>query len=64
MVMMLPFVTGTLAVWFGLVGRRRPSVKFWLLTLVIFSAWCNYHKNTPLALYQLSAGKDLLTQPR
>jgi hypothetical protein len=50
MVMMLPFVTGTLAVWFGLVGRRRPCVTFWLLTLVIFAAWCNYHMTSPLAL--------------
>ncbi|MGN6458594.1 MAG: DUF5993 family protein [Achromobacter mucicolens] len=50
MVMMLPFVTGTLAVWFGLVGRRRPCVTFWLLTLVNFAAWFNYHMTSPLAL--------------
>lgn len=50
MVMMLPFVTGMLAVWFGLVGRRRPCVTFWLLTVVIFAAWCNYHMTSPLAL--------------
>jgi hypothetical protein len=50
MVMMLPFMTGTLAVWFGLVGRRRPCVTFWLLTLAIFAVWCRYHMTSPLAL--------------
>lgn len=50
MVMMLPFVTGTLAVWFGLTGRRRPCVTFWLLTLVLFAAWSQYHMTSPLAL--------------
>ncbi|MGN6660496.1 MAG: DUF5993 family protein [Achromobacter mucicolens] len=25
-------------------------MTFWLLTLVIFAAWCNYHMTSPLAL--------------
>ena len=32
MIMMLPFLTGLVAVWFGLLGKRRPCVAFWLIT--------------------------------
>ncbi|WP_179284189.1 MULTISPECIES: DUF5993 family protein [Alcaligenaceae] len=37
MVMLLPFLLGTLAVWFGLRGRRGASFTFWILTLVLFA---------------------------
>lgn len=50
MIMMLPFLTGLVAVWFGVLGRRRPCVTFWLLTLAIFGVWCQYHMTSPLAL--------------
>ena len=50
MVMMLPFLTGLIAVWFGMLRRRRPCVTFWLLTLALFAAWCQYHMTSPLAL--------------
>ena len=32
MVMMLPFLTGLVAVWFGMLGKRRPAVAFWIVT--------------------------------
>lgn len=38
MVMLLPFLLGTLAVWFGLRGRRSASFAFWILTLILFAA--------------------------
>ena len=38
MVMMLPFLTGLVAVWFGMLGKRRPAVAFWIVTLGIFAA--------------------------
>ena len=50
MIMMLPFLTGLFAVWFCVLGKRRPCVTFWLLTLVIFGVWCQYHMTSPLAL--------------
>lgn len=50
MIMMLPFLTGSVAVWFGVLGKRRPCVTFWLLTLALFAAWCHYHMTSPLAL--------------
>lgn len=50
MIMMLPFLTGSVAVCFGVLGKRRPCVTFWLLTLAIFAAWCHYHMTSPLAL--------------
>jgi len=50
MIMMLPFLTGLVAVWFGVAGKRRPCVTFWVLTLLIFAAWCQHHMTSPLAL--------------
>ncbi|MFC4273541.1 DUF5993 family protein [Achromobacter aloeverae] len=34
--MLLPFLLGTLAVWFGLRGRRSASFAFWILTVICF----------------------------
>lgn len=42
MVMMLLFLTGLVAVWFGMRGKRRPCVAFWLIALMIFAAECRY----------------------
>lgn len=50
MIMMLPFLTGLVAVWFGMLGKRRACVAFWLITLLVFAAWCQFHMNSPLAL--------------
>lgn len=50
MIMMLPFLTGLVAVWFGLLGKRRPCVAFWLITLGVFATWCQFHMTSPLAL--------------
>lgn len=50
MIMMLPFLTGLVAVWFGLLGKRRPCVAFWLITLAVFAASCQFHMTSPLAL--------------
>ncbi|WP_197424763.1 DUF5993 family protein [Bordetella sp. N] len=37
MIMLLPFLLGTLAIWLGLRGRRGGSFAFWILTLIIFA---------------------------
>lgn len=37
MIMLLPFLLGTLAIWLGLRGRRGASFAFWILTLVLFA---------------------------
>lgn len=50
MVMMLPFLTGAMSVWFGMRGRRQACLWFWLFTIVIFAAWCRFHMTDPLAL--------------
>lgn len=36
MLTLLPFLSGLLALWFGILGRRRPCVTFWVLTLALF----------------------------
>lgn len=50
MIMMLPFLTGVVSIWFGIQGRRRACLWFWLLTLAIFAAWCRFHMTDPLTL--------------
>jgi len=50
MVMMLPFFTASLAIWFGLRGRREPCLWVWLLTALIYLIWCNYHMSNHLDL--------------
>lgn len=36
MVLILPFLMVALSVCYGMMGKRRPSVVFWLLSLVLF----------------------------
>ena len=50
MVMMLPFVFGMLAVWFGIRGKRGACFALWVLTLIVFAAWANYHMTDALRL--------------
>lgn len=50
MIMMLPFLTGMLAAWFGLKGHRPACISLWLLTLAIFAAWCKFHMTDPMGL--------------
>lgn len=50
MIMMLPFLTAMLAVWFGIRGQRPACLALWLLTLAIFAAWCNFHMSDSLGL--------------
>ncbi|MFJ1302504.1 hypothetical protein ACILG0_21295 [Pseudomonadota bacterium AL_CKDN230030165-1A_HGKHYDSX7] len=48
--MILPFLTGGLAVWFAILGRRRPCFTLWLLTLGLFIAGSGTYMNGPLPL--------------
>lgn len=50
MIMMLPFLTGMLAVWFGIRGQRPACFSLWLFTMVIFAVWCKFHMTDPLGL--------------
>jgi hypothetical protein len=50
MIMMLPFVLGMLAVWFGIRGRRNICFTLWIVTLAVFVAWAHYHMNDALQL--------------
>lgn len=50
MVMMLPFVLGTVAVWFGIRGKRDACFAMWILTLLVFAVWCNFHMTDALNL--------------
>ncbi|WP_179283245.1 MULTISPECIES: DUF5993 family protein [Bordetella] len=50
MIMMLPFVLGMLAVWFGIRGRRSACFALWIVTLLVFAAWANHHMTDPLRL--------------
>jgi hypothetical protein len=48
MIMMLPFLTGMLGVWFGIRGLRAMCITFWLITLAIFIVWARFHITDPL----------------
>jgi lipoprotein signal peptidase len=50
MIMMLPFVLGMVAVWLGLRGKRTACCAMWILTLIVFGAWANFHMTDPLRL--------------
>lgn len=50
MIMMLPFVLGMLAVWFGIRGRREACCTLWVLTLIVFAVWAHYHMTEALRL--------------
>ncbi|OWT66217.1 DUF5993 family protein [Candidimonas nitroreducens] len=49
-VMMLPFLTAAIALWLGLTGRRSPCLWLWLLTSIIFAAWCYQHMTGTLSI--------------
>jgi len=48
--MMLPFLTAAVSAWLGLRGRRKACLWVWLLTLIVFAAWCKVHMTDPLGL--------------
>lgn len=50
MIMMLPFLTSALAVWYGMLGKRRPCFTLWLATLLIFVAGAGPHLARPFVL--------------
>jgi len=50
MIMMLPFLTSALAVWYGMLGKRRPCFTLWLATLLIFVAGARLHLAEPFVL--------------
>lgn len=48
MIMMLPFLTGLLAVWFGMRGQRKSCIALWAITTIVFIAWARFHITDPL----------------
>lgn len=50
MVMMLPFLTASLAIWLALQGKRRGCLWLWLITLIIYAVWCQYHMTDALPI--------------
>jgi hypothetical protein len=50
MIMMLPFLLVTVAVWFGMRGQRGACCMFWMLTLLVFGVWCHFHMTDALNL--------------
>lgn len=43
MIMMLPFFTAMLAIFFGIRGQRSVAIKAWVVTFVIYLGWLQYH---------------------
>jgi len=43
MIMMLPFLTALLAIGFAISGRRGACIGLWVVTVLVFAAWCQYH---------------------
>lgn len=50
MVMMLPFLLGMIAVWFGMRGKRDACFALWILTLIVFVLSCRFHMSDALHL--------------
>lgn len=50
MLMMLPFLSGALAVWFGILGKRRPCFALWLVTLAVFAVGAHRYMTGPVPL--------------
>ncbi|MCD0505910.1 DUF5993 family protein [Bordetella petrii] len=50
MIMMLPFLTSAMAVWYAMLGKRRPCFTLWLATLAIFVAGARLHLAEPFVL--------------
>jgi hypothetical protein len=43
MIMMLPFFTAMLAIFFGMRGQRKVAITTWVITFIIYLEWMNYH---------------------
>ena len=43
MIMMLPFFTAMLAIWFGIRGQRTVAITSWVITFIIYLGWLKYH---------------------
>ena len=50
MVMMLPFLSTLLAIWFTLRGNRPYTIRTWIFTFVIFLVWMQYHMTDKLSI--------------
>lgn len=48
MIMVLPFITLTITIWLGIIGERAACVWGWLISLVVFGVWSNYHMTDAL----------------
>ena len=49
MIMFLPFLTGSIAIWLGLRGSRAGTIALWIVTFVIYLAWLKFHITDHLA---------------
>ncbi|WP_251863648.1 DUF5993 family protein [Achromobacter sp. Marseille-Q4962] len=49
-IIVLPFLAGLAAVWFGMLGRRRACVALWLVSLAVFGVGLRLHLGAPLGL--------------
>lgn len=43
MVMILPFLAGAAAIWYGMLGRRPACFALWLMTFALFVAAAHPH---------------------
>jgi uncharacterized membrane protein len=50
MIMMLPFFTALLAIFFGMRGQRTVAITAWAVTFVIYLGWLKYHMTDQLNL--------------
>ena len=50
MVMMLPFLLASIAIFLGIRGRRGPCLWAWVATFVVYLAWLNYHMTDALPI--------------
>ncbi|MDQ8034153.1 DUF5993 family protein [Bordetella genomosp. 1] len=48
--MILPFLTGALAMWYAILGRRSPCFTLWLVTLGLFLVGSGAAMRGPLPL--------------
>jgi hypothetical protein len=48
MIMMLPFFTALLAIWFAIRGHRPVAITAWVVTFVIYLGWLKYHMTDKL----------------
>jgi hypothetical protein len=48
MIMLLPFLTALIAIWFAIRGQRAAAIGLWVITLAIYVAWMKYHMTDAL----------------